>query len=151
MNSTAYKFPSIFSADVLGKIDVDTRNSENRHVALNVAYSLYMISLKLEASPQLDAIDESIRLICDAAQCYSEKDFLGITCMTCLEMTYGFELLSNPEEALYNLYLDSGILAVLKFLAQYLENLGGHSIKRLQTELSQSGFWIDKFFQSVFE
>lgn len=151
MNSTAYKFSAVSSADVLEKIDVDACSSGKRHVALDVAYSLYMISVELEASPQLDAIDESIRLVCDAGQGYSEKDFLGITCMTCLEITYGFELLSNPKEALYNLYADLGILAVLKFLAQFLENLEGSSIERCRTKFSSSGFWIDKFLKSVFE
>jgi hypothetical protein len=151
MDSNVCKSPEIYLADVLEKIDIAARNSDKRHVALDVGYSLYMISLEMEASPQLDAIDESIQLICDKGQGYSEQDFLAITCMTCLEMTYGFELLSNPKEAFHNLYLDSGILAVLKFLAQYLENLNGSSIERLQTRFSSSGFWIDKFLQSVFE
>lgn len=151
MNLNVYKSPEISSADGLEKIDMDACNSEHRHVARDVTYSLYMISLKLEASPQLDAIDESIQLIYNKGQEYIEKDFLAITCMTCLEMTYGFELLSNPREAFHNLYLDSGISVVLNFLAQYLENLVHSPMERLKAKSHLSGFWIDSFLQSVFE
>ena len=140
MNSNVFKSYETSPANVLEKIDIDACDSEYRHVARDVACSLYMISLELEASPQLDAIDEAGRLIYNKGQEYSEINFLTITHMTCHELRCGFELLVNPEDAFYNLYSDSGIAAVLNFLALYLENLVHPPMERWKREVNSQDF-----------
>lgn len=123
---------------------------EPEHVACAVASSLYLIFCDAKPCPQMDGLEQASELIRELGQNFTESGFLAVTCVTCLEVGYGFEILTNPAYALFNLFLGRGIDDVLAFLDVYLDNLRQpHRKVDMGLRISE-GFFVDRFFANTF-